>query len=300
MSPQSSAIVARTKAQASEEIERLDNLAERQCVDWHGRKIVWRRYGHGSPLVLIHGGHGSWLHWIRNIEDLAQHHTLWLPDLPGFGDSDDLALAPHASDRMQHMVNALAGSLDILVGSDTPVDLAGFSFGGLVAAHLAALRDGIRRMALLGPSGHGGVRRQTRAMVDWRLPEPDAMRAALRHNLSALMLHAPECEDGLAISVHERCCLQTRFRSKAISRSASLQAALEHYTQPLLLVWGEQDVTGVPEEIALQLATERSGRDWCVLPNAGHWVQYERAGDINLLLKLWFGSGFTDGSGNAL
>lgn len=289
MNTQSSVIAPFAKAQACEEIARLDSRAERQCVDWHGRKVVWRRYGHGSPLVLIHGGHGSWLHWVRNIEALAQHHTLWLPDLPGFGESDDLAVALHAPDRMQHLIDALAGSLDALVSDDTPVDLAGFSFGGLVAAQLAALRGGIRRMALLGPSGHGGARRQTKALVDWRLPEPDAMRAALQHNLAAFMLHGPLSEDSLAILVHERCCIQTRFRSKEISRSSALQAALENYTQPLLLVWGEQDVTGIPEDIALQLATGRPGRDWCVLPNAGHWVQYERAGDINRLLQLWFG-----------
>jgi pimeloyl-ACP methyl ester carboxylesterase len=284
-------VSAVTDDQARREIARLDAMAARQRVVWQGREVVWRRFGRGTPLVLIHGGHGSWLHWIRNIEALARHHTLWLPDLPGFGDSDELDLAAHAPDRMQHLVDALAGSLDSLVGEDTQVDLAGFSFGALAAAHLAASRGAVRRMALLGPAAHGRARRQRAALADWRLPDPQAMRAALRHNVAALMLHHPVVDDALAMTVHEQCCLQTRFRSKAISRSAALVSMLDRCPQPLLLIWGEHDVTGTPEELVQALAEGRPGRDWCVVPNAGHWVQYERFDDINRLLLSWFGDG---------
>lgn len=281
---------AMTDAQAQQEIARLDAKATLHDVDWRGRTVVWRRFGDGPPLVLIHGGHGSWLHWIRNIEALAEHHTLWVPDLPGFGDSDELALAAHAPDRMQHLIDALAGSLNRLLGHATPIDLAGFSFGALAASHLAAQRGGIRRMALLGPAGHGTARRQHMTMKNWRVPERDAMLAALHHNLSALMLYRPASADALAMAIHERCCVQTRFRSKAISRSASLQAMLYRYTQPLLLIYGEHDVTGAPEDIGEQLAENHTGREWCVLPGAGHWVQYECAHDINQLLLSWFDS----------
>jgi 2-hydroxy-6-oxonona-2,4-dienedioate hydrolase len=279
-----------TDAQAQQEIARLDANATLHDVDWQGRKVVWRRFGDGPPLILVHGGHGSWLHWIRNIEILAQRHTLWIPDLPGFGDSDELALAAHAPDRMQHLIDALAGSLDSLLGRATPIDLAGFSFGALVASHLAVQRGGIRRMALLGPAGHGTPRRQLMSMENWRVPERAAMLAALHHNLSALMLYRPASADALAMAIHEVCCVQTRFRSKAISRPASLQATLDRYAQPLLLIYGEHDVTGVPEDIGEQLAEGHPGREWCVVPGAGHWVQYERAHDINQLLLSWFGS----------
>ena len=65
---------------------------------------------------MLHGGHGSWLHWIRNIDALGQRHTLLIPDLPGFGDSDELAIEAHADDRLQRLVDAVIGSLDALVG----------------------------------------------------------------------------------------------------------------------------------------------------------------------------------------
>ena len=49
--------------------------------------MVWRVWGSGEPLVLFHGGSGSWTHWIRNIPELSRHYELWVPDIPGLGDS---------------------------------------------------------------------------------------------------------------------------------------------------------------------------------------------------------------------
>lgn len=46
------------------------------------------KYGHGQPIVLLHGwgfNHKVWQHLLPN---LGQHAELWLVDLPGHGDSD--------------------------------------------------------------------------------------------------------------------------------------------------------------------------------------------------------------------
>ena len=51
-----------------ETIARLDALAQRHDVAYQGHSVCWRRWGDdGLPLVLIHGRHGNWMHWIRNI-----------------------------------------------------------------------------------------------------------------------------------------------------------------------------------------------------------------------------------------
>ncbi len=274
--------------QALAQIAALDARSGPQNVAYNGCTVRWRRFGEGPPLVLLHGGHGNWLHWVRNIDALARHHTLWLPDLPGFGDSSPLPGPPHAPDRLARLLAAVIGTLDELVGPNSAIDLAGFSFGGLVAAQLAAGRKGVRRLALLGPAGHGGGRRQSIELIDWRLPEPAAMRVALAHNLGAFMLHAPVNTDGLALAVHEMACRATRFRSKSISRTAQLTSVLDASPRPVLMVWGEHDVTAVPEQAAQLLAQDRAEREWCVVPGAGHWVQYERAHEVNALLTHWF------------
>jgi len=37
--------------------------------------------------VLLHGGTGSWMHWIRNVEALSRDMMVVVPDLPGSGES---------------------------------------------------------------------------------------------------------------------------------------------------------------------------------------------------------------------
>src|SRR5713101_4198486 len=49
--------------------------------------MVWRCWGGGPPLVLLHGGYGSWMHWIRNVPPLSRQFRVIAPDLPGLGES---------------------------------------------------------------------------------------------------------------------------------------------------------------------------------------------------------------------
>jgi pimeloyl-ACP methyl ester carboxylesterase len=239
--------------------------------------------------VLLHGGHGDWRHWIRTIEPLSQQHTLWLPDMPGYGDSDSLDLDGRAPDAMDRLVDAVAASMAALAQFATPVDMAAFSFGGFVAARLAA-KGLVRRLALVGPAGHGGGRRPAPELVDWRWRDGDERAAALRHNVASLMLHDPARIDALSLRVYEAQVRATRFNSKAISRSGGLQQALAAFEGPVLLVWGEHDITAVPRELAPQVAAACRHATWRIVEDAGHWVQYERDGEVSGLLNEWFSS----------
>lgn len=268
-------------------------LEQRAHLEWtrvaEGR-VAWRRFGAGSPLVLLHGGHGSWLHWVRNIDDLCRAgHQVLVPDMPGFGDSDAPAGGPHGPDRLGRLVAMLAAGLDDRLGAGMPFDLAGFSFGGLVAAHLVATRPGVRRLALLGPAGHGSPRRPREPLHDWRVPDPAAMHAALRHNLQAHMLADARRVDELALEVHERSCRRTRFHSKDLALAASLREVLAGSRVPVLLLFGEHDVTATPTEAASSLASIGPWWQGVVEPDAGHWVQFEQPESVNRRLAAWFG-----------
>ena len=269
---------------ATEAVARLERQVSRHGVTVNDRTVVWRRLGQGAPLVLLHGGHGSWLHWVRNLEALAQHHEVWVPDLPGYGDSD----SPAGTD-IDGLVDATRSSLDALVGADTPVRRLGFSFGGLVAATLAARRPAVTRLVLLGPAGHGGVRRPRGELQAWQDLAPGSLQwsASMRHNLQMHMLHAPDSVDDLALQVHGQSCLAARFHSKKISRAGGLQPVLDVYAGPVLLVWGEHDVTGDPHAVGPQLTQGWPQRALEVIENAGHWVQYEKADKVNALVRTW-------------
>ena len=282
-----------TDAEARALIAALDASLDHRRATVEGRDVVFRRTGTGPPLFLVHGGHGCWLHWAKNIAALARHRTVWLVDMPGYGDSDALADPP----TLEHLASALADAVAQVLGAQTPLDIAGFSFGGLVAAHMAALRlrhtaGSVRRVALLGTSGHGSMRRERLRMLDWKSVADDPAERDLRlaHNLMALMLHDPAALDPLALALHRQACLQTRFVSKAYASRAVIGPALDALAAhgvPVLLAWGLHDVTATPAETAPAVAAGRNACTWRLLPDAGHWMQYERPGVTDALLLEW-------------
>jgi pimeloyl-ACP methyl ester carboxylesterase len=273
--------------QARQYIERLDTAAEHRSVPFAtGRSMRWRIFGSGDPLVLVHGGHGSWLHWIRNIEALSQRHSLFVPDLPGFGASDDL---PEGSDILT-IVDAVIATLDSLVGHGSKVDVAGFSFGAVVSARVAVKRGAIRRLALMGSPGSKTPPRPRAQLVRWRSTDAAAQDAALRHNLLAHMMYAEQSADALAFLAYVDAIRATRFRGRGSAHKIPLKDLLAPRTGPTLFLYGEHDVICTPELARHTLADAHASREFRVIPGSGHWVQLEAAGAINSELARWFGA----------
>ncbi|WP_304306789.1 alpha/beta fold hydrolase [Pseudacidovorax intermedius] len=278
---------------------RLDELARRLDLGPVDCRVRWRGWGiddtERPPLVLLHGGHGNWMHWVRNIEALAQDRAVWVPDMPGYGDSDavDKGGFDTLVERLMAGIAQLPGVLE------RGVDLVGFSFGGLVAAHLAARAAEAaasnetawraHRLLLLGPAGHGGARRPRGALQDWhaaaQAQDEAALAAIMHHNLLMHMLHDAAAIDDEALAVHTRACQATRFRSKRLSRAGGLQALVAAHAGPAAALWGAHDVTADPAEAATLVA-----RPAQVIPGAGHWVQYEAAPQVNAWLREALGS----------
>ncbi len=261
----------------------LERLASRHPMPFDGGEVMWRRFGQGPHRLLFHGGHGGWLHWVRNILPLAEHFTVWVPDLPGYGDSQ----APREP-TLASLVDALEHTFDALLGPRTDVGVAGFSFGGLVAAEFACRRASVTHLALLGPAGHGSPRRPRGTVQSWRSAQANAdvqaVREIMRHNLCVHMLAKPESADELAVRIHTDACLRTRFRSKPISRAGGLAERLDRRVGPLTMAWGEHDITATPNDVVSRLIDGHPDRRAVILPDAGHWVQYEAAEQVNALL----------------
>jgi pimeloyl-ACP methyl ester carboxylesterase len=254
------------------------NLEHRRYRTDSGATIEWRIAGSGKPLVLVHGGHGNWSHWIRNIDYLAATRTVFLPDLPGYGDSD----GPPRGGSFADLIDATLESLDGLIGPATSIDLAGFSFGGLVAATLACRRP-VGQIMLVGSAGHGGKRRPQSPLLNWKKAESaDERRALLDANLKAFMLHSADSADPLACAAYQDACLKTRFRSKDISLASPLMALLRDANIAPLLLWGDCDVTAAePAKFSHALRVARIPHDFHLVPRAGHWAQYEAADEVN-------------------
>src|ERR1700738_1120477 len=115
-------------------VSRTESLGTRAIIPCEAGAMVWRIWGEGPPLVLLHGASGSWTHWIRNVLPLAERFRVLVPDMPGFGDSDSIP-EPHTAPGLADLVTA---GLDSVAPPAGQIDLAGFSLGGIIAGLVAA------------------------------------------------------------------------------------------------------------------------------------------------------------------
>jgi len=262
----------------------IESRAELRRTPCGAGSMAWRIWGRGKPLALLHGGYGSWTHWIRNVDALAKHYRVLVPDLPGLGDSD----MPPEPDRPEMIAEVVASGLLSLIGNDETVDIAGFSYGGLIGG-LAAEQLGARcRSLVLVGSGGLGVRRGAPIeLITWRdLPDDAAKRAAHTENLAILMIADRKNIDELAIHLQVRNATRARLRSRALSRIPALPTAIPRMRARLQGLWGERDITaqGVLDQIRELLQSLQPGSGFTVIPRAGHWVQYEAAEAFNTAL----------------
>ncbi len=263
----------------------LERRAERIETPCGEGRLLWRRWGVGAPLVLLHGGHGSWTHWIRNIPFLAETRCVAVPDMPGYGDS---AVPPDPEDP-ESITQALAVGLNDVFPDDAGVALAGFSFGGIIAGHLARLRPHrVVRVVLVGAGGLGLPRPNLEPLKSWRRLETEAERAeAHRTNLEILMLRDPDAIDALALHLQSENAARTNINSPAISKTDTLRRCLHELRVPLAGIWGEADATAgdfldARRELLRSIDPEA---EFIVVPNAGHRVQYEAAAAFNAALE---------------
>ncbi len=271
------------------EMKRVGALSQPFMTEVQGARVSWRRFGHGGrALVLVHGGHGNWMHWLRNVEFLSARREVWVPDMPGCGESCAPAPGLTPVEQFEWIEATLQDSVEQLPLYQRGYDLVGFSFGALVASGLAG-RGGVHRLALVGPAGHGAGRRSEFVLKNWRdIDGVEGEREALRHNLSVLMLSGLSADDPLAFAIHEAGCRACRVSTRSVSRMGGLPEKLARLNIPVMALWGDRDVTAVPDVAAEALRLNTDGRAWQVISGAGHWVQYQKPDAVNRALDKWF------------
>ena len=242
--------------------------------------LVWRAWGERrdgvAPLVLFHGGSGSWTHWVKNILPLVDAGRWVLAvDLPGFGDS---AAPPGGSDA-DAMVAPLAAGLRALLPGEA-VDLVGFSFGGMTAGLLlAAHADLARRLVLVGAPAMGVVPGRQFELRAWRhLKTPQEQADIHRHNLGVLMLHDHDLIDALALEVHIANVQRDRLPRRRLAHTDILARSLPQVSCPVHTIYGAHDA--IYRQYIHQLegayaAAAPDFRGMQLIEGAGHWVQFE-------------------------
>lgn len=269
-------------AAADEPLPELEAAALQHRSPCGEGSMVLREWGAGRPLVLLHGGSGSWRHWARNIGHFAAGRRVLVPDLPGLGDSASPP-DPYTPDSMARIV--AAGVAAVIGGA--PYDLAGFSFGAMIASRMALLHPFQARSLTVIGAGAMGTPRHGVGLGKVRRLDGAARVEGHRANLAKLMIADPQRIDALALAIQEVNTRHSRMKSPQFAASTALKDAVAAYPGRLHGIWGSRDAAAFPSVGAREeiLRLVRPDIDFRVIEGAGHWVAYEAAEAFNAMLE---------------
>jgi pimeloyl-ACP methyl ester carboxylesterase len=221
--------------------------------------------GSGDPVVFLHGAGG--LAWTPLLEALAERYAVHAPEHPG-ANQTDLA---HLRDQWD-LVLYYDDLLDAL-GLDTTA-LVGHSFGGMVAAELAAnSRRRISKLVLIAPIGF------------WRDDAPIADLAGISpQRLLELTLHDPSSPLAATMSPPKndpQALFENAVRMASILHfiwplpDKGLKRRIHRITAPTLLLWGAGDQL-VPPVYAEEFTSRLSDSQVEIIDAAGHLPHLEQ------------------------
>jgi len=258
------------------------------------RGLSYLRGGEGTPLVLLHGVPGSARSWAPVGQHLAAHYDVIIPDLSGFGHSDEQGQHLHLDHEfyMEAHAETIQGLLD-----DLNVDsflLGAHDFGGPVALTL------IRLFPEYMPEGLvlSATRLLTQTHEPWPLRiagmpglGPLAVRlvAGTRVGLRLLYRAAVQNKAAFGIDAFEhhltrsgrkqtRRILQ-RSLAHRTDRYVELEALLPDLEVPTLVLWGDHDPF-LPVAGGKQLVDVLPRATLAVFKETGHFVPEERPAGV--------------------
>ena len=265
----------------------IEQSSKKIFIKSQDTKICWRSWGEGKPLIFLHGGYGSWAHWIKQAIPFSKTYNVLIPDMPGFGESDDLPL-PHTPEKI---ASNIADTLQELISKDVLPIICGFSFGGLIAGHLSysLIERGINpeKLILVGPGGLGAKRGEMKNMIPRhsKMTEEEVYQAH-KTNLEILMMHDKKKVDEWSVHIQKQNTDAHRIKSRPISSTDTLARVLKKQNIPLYVLWGEKDASvGIYLEDRMAILRNVNNKvRFHVEFNLGHWIMYENEIIFNKIL----------------
>lgn len=274
---------------------------EVEHVTFPAGTIRYYRAGSAGPaIVLLHGGgvDNGLLAWRHAIPALAVDHRVYVPDLPGRGGSVDWV--GRANQRT--LEEALRWLLDSW-GLDDAI-LVGLSLGGSVATGFT-LRHAHRVRGLVLVGSGGLQHRIDRQLLAYLLPRTRftgplvakllglhrglARRYLLRGAFagSQPVTDMEQLVDELHAETRNCGSVFTDWLTDSAGRRSMKVNHLPHLGRircPTMFIHGEQDGI-VPMASSREAAGAVPGSKLRTVAGAGHWVNREKPGEFNALLR---------------
>ncbi|WP_348261699.1 alpha/beta hydrolase [Telmatobacter sp. DSM 110680] len=228
----------------------------------------------GSVVVLVHGLGGRSEDWEKLAPYLARAgYRVYLPDLPGYGESDKPADFSYSVRDEAKVVTSFFDALGL-----KQVDLGGWSMGGWIVQLVAAEHpERIRRLMLFDSAG-------PYVKPDWDIKLFTPVSPAELEKFDALLMpHPPRlprfvAEDILRTSREHAWIIHRAIDSMLTGRDTT-DALLPTLKMPVLLVWGDVDqITPLSEGQKIHQLIPQSRMN--IIPGCGHLAPNECAGQI--------------------
>ena len=241
--------------------------------------------GQGSPVVFLHGPFGQ--EWSGFLNDVAAQHTVFAPAHPGAVEPKDLHQLDNLWDLMLYYDDVLAA-----LGLDQ-VDLIGHSFGGMVAAELAAsFPHRVGKLVLIDALG---LWRDDAPVSDHVMVAPETQVELLYRNPNtpevAARLSLPEDPDEKVDAlVHRVSSLASTSHFIWPIPERGLAKRLRRVRAKTLIVWGKQDRL-VPVVYADEFASRIADAQVRLIDNAGHVPYVEQHTQVSRLVREFLATG---------
>jgi pimeloyl-ACP methyl ester carboxylesterase/CRP-like cAMP-binding protein len=256
----------------------------------NGQQIVVQESGpaRGPVAILIHGWASSSFTWNTLLPSLNKRYRCLAIDLPGFGKSP----APQKPPTIAGYAEMIAALIEHV--SDRSVLLLGHSMGGQIATTIALQSPLlVERMVLLNPAITGRLSQRVNMLfaphvLIERLPFMEWLIALLARtpidytdwllkpsNFAELAKVSPEIYQQIRADARRVGQGRTRAACFGAMRDGDLRGKLGRIETPTLVVWGAEDNI-VPLRDAGVVDIEWPHADLRIIPNCGHWPQFEQ------------------------
>ena len=235
--------------------------------------------GHGDPLVVIHGGGDGARAWMKNIAELSENYTVYVPDLPGYGHSQPID-GDYYIAEMVEFVDEFTRNLGL-----KSFHLVGHSLGGGIALNYALkFPHKIVKLVLVSSMCLG------REIALWVrvLSVPSICRTIGKTVIAVMKAVKWLVERLLApvefISPISRTSVHLGSKLTTLKEQATVFAdRLSEIVAPTLVVWGAKDSI-VPVSQAYTAAALIPNCQVKVFENCGHSVYKQKVKEFSRLL----------------
>lgn len=241
---------------------------------------VWQR-GTGQPVTFL-PGIGGLPRWSAFPEALAQGRRVVAPSLPGFPGA---AALPELDDQLDWLL----ATHDLLhAAGGAGGDLVAVSVGAALAADVAAVwPEAVRRLVLVSPLGLFDAADPS---ADIFAQPADGLSALLCNDPARFDAHValPDGADRVEWTVQQVRAQEAAARLLWPVGDTRLARRLHRVTQPVLLVFGEQDRV-LPASYRQRFQSSLSQARLRVVAGAGHLVDLDAPPALAHLVEEFLG-----------